>query len=138
MLAPEIGAAKRAAGADRGTDCQLIEYILGHAATGNESDLELHFRVPRQAGHRIGSDMFGRELQRRVLARAEFERLGQLDAHAANVVRRLLDGGDGALDDACRMHDHLVELGQLDGAALGQHGLAGEDVGILASDLRTA
>ena len=112
--------------------------IAGDATVGHLPDVELEQAVAGQAGHRIGSDMFGRELQRRVLARAEFERLGQLDAHAANVVRRLLDGGDGALDDACRMHHHLVELGQLDGAALGQHGLAGEDVGILASDLRTA
>ena len=34
--------------------------------------------------------------------------------------------------------DHLVDLGQFNGAAFGQHGLTGEDVGILASDLRTA
>ena len=137
VLAAQVSRAQRAADANRRAHGQLIEHVFGDAATGHLADLELHLGVIGQTGHRVGTDVLGRELQGGVLARRKRQRLGQLDANLADVVRGLFDRHHGALDDACRVHHHLVHLGNLDGAGLAQHRLAGQHIA-LAIDGRTA
>jgi site-specific recombinase XerD len=92
--------------------------------------MELQLGVAAQPGHRIGPRQVGRELQLRVLARGKLQRLVRLQAQAADVVREHVDARDRRLQDARRMHHDLVGLRDLDGAALGQRGLAGQHVAL--------
>ena len=133
VLLPQVGRAQRAANAQGRADFQLIKDKGSDAAIGHAADLKFPFTVIVQTGHGIGADVFGRELHGGILAGAEFDRLGQLDADAADVMGGLFDGSDRSLDDARGVHNHLVHLGQLDGAVVGQHGLAGQHIVILVS-----
>ena len=119
VLLPQVGRAQRAADAQGCAHLQLLENIGGDPAIGHAADLEFPFTIVMQAGHGIGAYVLGRELHGGILAGAEFNRLGQLDADAADVVRGLFDGCDRALHDARGVHHNLVHLGQLDGAVVG-------------------
>lgn len=90
--------------------------------------MEFEFVIGAQAGHRVGPDMVGCELQRRVLPGGKGQRFGRLEPDDLDVMRRIDDSGDGSLDDAGRMRNDFVRLWDLDRAALIEYAGAGEHI----------
>ena len=128
VFLPQISRAQRAADAQGRAHLKLLKDVFGNATVGHAANLELHLSVIAQTGHGVGANVFGRELQAEVLTGAERDRLGQLDANAADVVRGLFNGRDRGFDDARRVHHHFVGLGQLNHAVTHEHRLAGQHV----------
>ncbi|MNS95862.1 hypothetical protein D3C72_1301380 [compost metagenome] len=128
VLGAQVGGAQRAAHAHGVAHAQLFEDVGGDAAARHTAHMEFELRVAAQPGHRVRPCQLGAELQLRVLARRELQRLVGFEAQAADVVREHVDARDRGLEHARRVHHHLVGLGDLDGAAFGQRALAGQHV----------
>ena len=126
VFAAQVRRAHRTAHPHGIARAERVEDVLRHPSPRHAAHLELHHLVTREARHRIGANVFWGELQRGVLARAEGQRLGQLERDAANVVRDRFDVEHRAFDDARGVGDHLVHIGNLDGAVAHQRGLTGQ------------
>ncbi len=126
VFTAQVGRAQRAADAHVVPDLEFGRHVGGHASARHQPHMELQ-RLSRIGDrHGVGPHMPRRELQGRVLARRERERLGQLQADPLDVVRHVLDRDDLRFDDPGRVHDDLVHLRQFDRAVFDQRRLAGQ------------
>ena len=126
VLASQVGRAERPADLNRVAEFELVRDVAGHAPVGNPANVELEQAMSAQPGHRIRPHMLGRELQLHVLAWRELHGFGRAQHQTLDVVGHVFEGDDRRLDDARRVHDDFVGLGDLDRAGPGDVGLAGE------------
>ena len=126
VLAAQVGGAERAAELHAVAHLQGVGDVAGDAPVRHQADVELEQLVAAEARHGIRPGVLRAELKLHVLAGRELDRLGRPQQQALDVVRQVLDGDHAGLDDAGRVHHDLVGFRDLDGAGLGDVGLAGQ------------
>jgi len=132
MLAAQVSRPERPADLHGVADLEVVRDVAGHAPVRHQTNVELEQAVAGQSGHGVRPGMFRCELQLHVLARRKRHRLGRAQHQPLDVVGQVLKGDDRRLDDARRVHHHLVGLRYLDRAGLGEVGLAGQHVALFA------